>query len=49
MVVALNLIALAVAAMWFVVPAVVLAMALTQIGFVAYMVAAIGRPAVARG
>jgi low temperature requirement protein LtrA len=48
-VIAAILLALAAGAMWFGVPAAVLAMALTQIGFVAYMVVAMGRPAVVRG
>jgi low temperature requirement protein LtrA len=48
-VVAVILLALAVGAMWYGVPAAVLAMALAQIGFVAYLVAAIVRPAVVRG
>jgi low temperature requirement protein LtrA len=45
-VIAAILLALAAGAMWFGVAAAVLAMALSQVGFVAYLVAAGGRPAV---
>jgi len=47
--IAVILLALAVGATFYGVPAAVVLMALSQVAFVAYMVAAVGRPAVARG